>query len=33
MDFLDEKIIEARRKEAQKELNIREDGLIVNGDK
>ena len=32
MDFLDEKIIEARRKEAQKELNIREDGLIVNGE-
>jgi len=32
VDFLDEKIIEARRKEAQKELNIREDGLIVNGE-
>lgn len=32
MDFLDEKIIEARRKEAQKGLNIREDGLIVNGE-
>ena len=32
MDFLDEKNIEARRKEAQKELNIREDGLIVNGE-
>lgn len=32
MVFLDEKIIEARRKEAQKELNIREDGLIVNGE-
>lgn len=32
MDFLDEKIIETRRKAAQKELNIREDGLIVNGE-
>jgi len=32
MDFLDEKIIETRRKEAQKGLNIREDGLIVNGE-
>ena len=33
MDFLDEKIIEARRKEAQRELDIREDGLIVKGEK
>ena len=33
MDFLDEKIIEARRKEAQKELDIRKDGLIVKGEK
>ena len=32
MDFLDKKIIEMRRKEAQKELNIREDGLIINGE-
>ena len=33
MDFLDEKIIEARRKEAEKELDIRKDGLIVKGEK
>lgn len=33
MDFLDEKIIEARRKEAQRNLDIRKDGLIVNGEK
>ena len=33
MDFLDEKIIEARRREAQKELDIRKDGLIVKGEK
>ena len=33
MDFLDEKIVEARRKESQKELNIREDGLIANGER
>ena len=32
MDFLDEKIIEARRREAQKELVIRKDGLIVKGE-
>lgn len=32
MDFLDEKIVEARRRESQKKLNIREDGLIVNGE-
>ena len=33
MDFLDEKIMEMRRQEKQKELNIREDGLIVKGEK
>ena len=33
MDFLDEKIMEMRRQEKQKELNIREDGLIAKGEK
>ena len=33
MEFLDEKIIEARRKEAQNKLDIRKDCLIVNGEK
>ena len=33
MDFLDEKIMEMRRQEKQKELNIREDELIVKGEK
>ena len=33
MEFLDKTIIEARRTEKQKNLNIREDGLIVNGER